>query len=86
MKIKVKYPLCIDIFLKRAREKDSLGKRSKWFYKGGPEREEATEIFREAAIVSQYVILYKKFKVKCFRCMEKKARKRVRYRKNLLCI
>jgi hypothetical protein len=43
--------------LKRAREKDRLGKRTKWFLPGGPERAEATELYRQAAVMAEFVFL-----------------------------
>jgi len=55
VKVKTQYSLCIEQLLKHAREKDSIGKRSKWFLEGGPERIEATNLFREAAAISEYV-------------------------------
>jgi len=45
-KIKIKYHFSVDIALKRAKERDDVGKRTKWFLPGGPERQEATELYR----------------------------------------
>jgi hypothetical protein len=53
--VKNDYSYCIDIALKRAREYDSSGKRSKWFLPGGPERAVATELYRQAAVMSEFV-------------------------------
>lgn len=55
MKMKTLYSLSVDFLLTRAREKDQMGKRTKWFLIGGPERAEATELFQKAAVISQYV-------------------------------
>jgi hypothetical protein len=35
----------------RARKLDLKGKKSKWFLAGGPEREQATEFYRQAVIM-----------------------------------
>lgn len=45
----------VEIALKRARLKDMQGTRSKWFMIGGPERAEATELYRQAAIMAEQV-------------------------------
>mgnify|MGYP001111039649 FL=1 len=36
----------VDALLEAARNMDALGKRSKWYLEGGPERAEATEMYR----------------------------------------
>ncbi len=53
--MRVKYPLSIDLLLAQAREKDQIGRRSKWYLEGSPERVEATGLFREAAVIAEYV-------------------------------
>ena len=60
-KIKIKYHFSVDIALKRAKERDDVGKRTKWFLPGGPERQEATELYRQAAVISEYVSSLKRY-------------------------
>jgi len=55
VKMKTLYSLSVDFLLTRAREKDQMGKRTKWFLIGGPERKEATEFYRKAAVISEYI-------------------------------
>jgi len=55
MKMKTIYSLSVELLLTRAREKDEVGKRTKWFLIGGPERVEATELFRKASVICEYV-------------------------------
>ncbi len=53
--MKTIYSLSVELLLTRAREKDEVGKRTKWFLIGGPERVEATELFRKASVICEYV-------------------------------
>merc|ERR1719161_1178587 len=41
--------------LQRARELDAKGKRSLWYLRGGPERVQATELYREALRLCEFV-------------------------------
>ena len=42
------YPVSVNVVLNLARKADALGKKSRWFMRGGPERVEATALYRLA--------------------------------------
>ena len=46
---------CVKIALKRARDKDSQGRKKKWYMEGTSERAEATEIFRQACVMAELI-------------------------------
>jgi len=50
------FPISLNVVLDLARKADTRGKRSKWYMKGGPERKEATELYRLA--ISTAVRIY----------------------------
>ena len=50
------FPSSLNITLEAAKLKDSQGKRSQWFMRGGPERDEATELYRLAASICEQVL------------------------------
>ena len=45
----------VEYLLELARKRDSAGKRSVWYMKGGEERKEATDLFRSAVSVAEQV-------------------------------
>ena len=47
------FPSSLNILLESARLKDSQGKRSQWHMAGGPERDEATDLFRLASSICE---------------------------------
>ena len=47
------FPSGLNIVLEAARLKDSQGKRTQWFMRGGEERDEATELYRLAASICE---------------------------------
>jgi hypothetical protein len=47
------YPTSLSIVLESARNKDSQGKRSQWYMRGGEERAEATELYRLSASICE---------------------------------
>ena len=49
------YHVSVKAALERARKMDILGRKSKWYLAGGPERVKATEIFRQAVIMSEQI-------------------------------
>lgn len=50
------FPSSLNIVLESARLKDSQGKRSQWFMRGGEERDEATELYRLACSICDQVL------------------------------
>lgn len=42
------FPISVNIILNLARKADTRGKKSEWQMQGGPERKEATELYRLA--------------------------------------
>ena len=43
------FPFSVNMLLKMARRADARGKKSKWYMEGGPERNQATELYRVAS-------------------------------------
>ena len=49
------FPVSLNVVLNLARKADLIGKKSQWFMLGGPEREEATELFRLAIRIANNI-------------------------------
>ena len=49
------FPISLNVVLNLARKADKRGKKSKWFMMGGPERKEATELFRLALRIANNI-------------------------------
>lgn len=50
------FPSSLNIVIESARLKDSQGKRSQWFMRGGEERDEATDLYRLACSICDQVL------------------------------